>query len=79
MEFNKAEYARLKTNYEDDPDRYNLQNVRKYLDSCGYRMPSPMYRVDRFDQRTWRYLDVTDINGKICGVENPDFKFKVRN
>lgn len=35
-----------------------LQEVREYLDYCGYVMPKPKYKYDPDNIKTWRFLGI---------------------
>lgn len=56
MIFNAHMYNKLAYNYKIKKTDKELNELRNYLDCCGYRMPLPQYKYDQKDKSTWKYL-----------------------
>jgi len=73
-------YKQLKNNYENSKSpKKDLENLRVFLDTNGFKMPKPLYRYSEEDISTWKYLDGNINKHKITGrisyteVFNPRF------
>ena len=53
-----------------------LEELRKYLDRKGYRLPLPQYYYNSQDNRTWKYLPSNTKTQNInLFCHNPNFKY----
>ena len=52
------------------------QDVRTYLDKCGYTWQPAIYPYDAEDTTTWKYIPTTSVKDEAWTVLNPDWKYK---
>lgn len=61
----------------------HLENVGRYLDSCGMEMEMPKYPYQATDKTTWKYIEtkdcdeqyLKDLDHKGWYILNPDWKY----